>query len=84
MDRECGGWARFRDLEACIDQCTSEESLNWGLQPDGTDACFDEQVEFFACFDDMSCEVRRQWFDNYNERADHPCRPYLEILFDCT
>ena len=81
MDRDCGGLAQFPDLEACIDQCTSEESINWGLQPDGTDACFDEQVEFFACFDDMSCELRRQWFDETS--TEHPCYPSLEIVFEC-
>ena len=81
MDPDCGVETHFPDLEACIDQCTSEESVNWGLQPDGTDACFDEQVEYFACFDESSCEVRRQWFDQ--STTDHPCHPYLEILSEC-
>ncbi|MEM6991285.1 MAG: hypothetical protein AAF721_12325 [Myxococcota bacterium] len=84
MDPDCGGQTGFADLEACIDQCTSEESVNWGLQPDGTDACFDEQVAFFACFDDLSCDVRSDWFAEPPMNAEHPCRPFLDAVFECT
>ncbi|MBL4685954.1 MAG: hypothetical protein JKY37_15270 [Nannocystaceae bacterium] len=83
MDPDCGGQTGFADLDACIDQCTSNESINWELQPDGTDACFDEQVAFFGCFDNLSCEVRSDWFAHPSLKATHPCRAPLDTLFDC-
>ncbi len=83
MDAECGGSTAFPDLDACIDQCTSEESVNWGLRPDGTDACFDEQVAFFGCFDDLPCEDRRRWFADSSENHSHPCRPIFDTVVTC-
>lgn len=85
MDRECGGANdNFADVDACVVHCTGEESLNWGLQEDGTDKCFDEQVAFHACFEDLSCELRRDWFTDLENRPEHPCRDPLDRVFDCT
>lgn len=84
MDDECGaGNTHFEDFDACIDHCTSPSSSNWGLREDGTDACFDEQSAFFACFETISCEERTDWFDLGHQNPNHPCSPAVEPLSDC-
>lgn len=82
MDKECGaGNEHFEDFAACVDHCKGPESLNWGLQEDGTDACFEEQVAFFGCLVDLECDQRREFFESPS--TEHPCQPVLDVVFEC-
>ena len=72
----------FADVDECVSYCASEEAVNWGLQDDGIDHCFDEQVSYYACFNELTCEDRRRHYDELNEDTQ-PCRPVLLELWKC-
>jgi|GEM_PF-1414069 len=83
QDPECGSEVEIYESEGeCVDFCMSEDSTQWRLQDDDSDACADEFVGLYECAS-TSCET--QWvITNVPSRvSETPCESGLAEFFEC-
>ena len=79
LDSECGSTTHprqpiFESVDACIDQCADVDGgWYWGPQPDGTDICESDWLEFAECLQALSCEDQRLHWDA-PPSSDYPCK----------
>ena len=84
LDPDCGiPDTPLEDAQECEELCMSEENTLWGLQEDGTDACFDEYVEFYDCVGGSTCEEQRIAVTNPAGIHETQCGLQLEAVLDC-
>jgi hypothetical protein len=72
-DPMCGPEPRLQTFEShaeCVDFCVQDYGAHWATQPDGEDACAEEQIAYFMCVEDLECSVRAGHWDEIE--ADIP------------
>lgn len=60
----------FESHEECVEFCVQDYGAHWATQPDGEDACADEQIAYFTCVETLECSARSAHWDEIE--ADIP------------